>query len=116
MTETLSVKKVNEIGGLFKELSEKMPKETSGFMEFNKAVLTPGKLSMKEKELIAVSLAVATQCEWCIPYHVKNALESGATEEEILESSYIAALMKGAPALMQINIVLEAIKEFSIRK
>ena len=115
MVETVSTKKVTEIGGLFKELSEKMPKETSGFMEFNKSVLSPGKLSMREKELIAVSLVVATQCEWCIPYHVKNALESGATEEEILESSYIAALMKGAPALMQVNLVLEAVREFSSR-
>ena len=113
MVEMISTKRVTEVSGLFKELSEKMPKETAGFMEFNKAVLSPGKLSMREKEIIAVSLAVATQCEWCIPYHVKNALECGATEEEILESSYLAALMKGAPALMQVNLVLEAIKEFS---
>lgn len=113
MEKSNATKKIAEIGELFKELGEKMPKETSGFMEFNKKILTPGKLSFKEKELIAVSLAVATQCEWCIPFHVKNALESGASEEEILESSYIAALMKGAPALMQVNLVLEAIKEFS---
>ena len=116
MEKVLSVEKVTEIESLFKELSEKMPKETSGFMEFNKAALSPGKLTMREKELIAVSLAVATQCEWCIPYHVKNALESGATEQEILESSYIAALMKGAPALMQVNLVLEALREFSNKK
>lgn len=48
MVETVSTKKITEIGGLFKELSEKMPKETSGFMEFNKSVLSPGKLSMRE--------------------------------------------------------------------
>ena len=78
-------------------------------MDFNSAVLSPGKLTTKTKELIALALSLSSTCEWCITYHVKMALESGATEEEILEASYVAVLMAGAPALMHITIVKDAL-------
>ena len=69
-------------------------------------------LNKKTKELIAVALSIARDCEWCIAFHVKDALNAGATEEEILEATWMAILMGGGPALMHAGLVLDALKEF----
>jgi AhpD family alkylhydroperoxidase len=41
-----------------------------------------GKLSAKFKEIIAVAVAHATQCPYCIDVHTKNAVKAGATKAE----------------------------------
>jgi AhpD family alkylhydroperoxidase len=87
-----------------------LPKVQEKFMDFNKAVMSEGKLSVKTKELIAIALSLAGNCEWCITYHTKMALSNGATEEEILEAAYVAVLMAGSPALMHVQILKEALK------
>lgn len=90
--------------------SQKKPEIQKAFMDFNSAVLSPGKLDTKTKELIAIGLSLSSTCEWCITYHVKMAKEQGATDEEILEASYVAVLMAGAPALMHMAIVKETLE------
>jgi AhpD family alkylhydroperoxidase len=88
---------------------ENAPNLQGKFMEFNKAVLGKGLLSVKQKELIAIALSLSSSCEWCITYHVKMALQNGASKAEIVEASYIAVLMSGAPALMHMHILKEAL-------
>ncbi len=90
--------------------SQKKPDIQKAFMNFNSAVLSPGKLDTKTKELLAIGLSLSSTCEWCITYHVKMAKEHGASDEEILEASYVAVLMAGAPALMHMAIVKEALE------
>lgn len=89
---------------------EKKPDIQNAFMNFNSAVLSPGKLETKTKELIALALSLSSTCEWCITYHVNMAKEHGATDEEILEASYVAVLMAGAPALMHMTLVKKALE------
>jgi AhpD family alkylhydroperoxidase len=86
-----------------------LPEIQQKFMDFNKAVLSEGKLSVKTKELIAIALSLGN-CEWCITYHTRMALSNGATEEEIMEAAYVAVLMAGAPALMHVQILKDALK------
>ena len=100
---------MEQVADTIKYTSQKEPHIQKAFMDFNSAVLSPGKLTTKTKELIALALSLSSTCEWCITYHVKMALDSGATEEEILEASYVAVLMAGAPALMHITIVKDAL-------
>ena len=47
-----------------------------------------GALSAKFKEIIAVAVAHATQCPYCIDVHTKNAAKAGATNEELFRSSF----------------------------
>ena len=68
--------------------------------------------SQKNKELIAVAVSLIQQCEWCIVYHVKQAIESGATEKELRESGYVATALGGAPVAMHMIILENAISEF----
>ena len=105
-------KVLEEIHQSIMKLRKEHPEETKAFMELLHATGRPKALSTKEKELIAVALSVAARCHWCIGYHVKNAMEAGASKEELIEASYVAVTMAGAPALMYMQLVLKAIEDF----
>jgi AhpD family alkylhydroperoxidase len=101
---------LQEVQDTIKYGNSKQPNVQKAFMNFNQEVLGPGKLTTKTKELIALALSLSSTCEWCITFHVKMAKEQGATDEEILEASYVAVLMAGAPALMHMTIVRETLE------
>jgi len=105
--------KIIEIEELLQKLQQNAPEETKNFLSFLKSVEKDGAVSAKDKELINTALAVAAQCEWCIAFHVKNALKLGAGKEEIIEAGMQAVLMHGGPALMYMFPLLKAIEEFS---
>ncbi len=69
-------------------------------------------LDQKTKEFIALSLGMAARCEWCISYHVNNAIKAGATRKELMEVGYITTLMYGSQALMEMNSLVDAINAF----
>lgn len=96
------------------EFSQKSPDKMRAFQEMAETIEKEEgeSLNKKTKELIAVALSIARDCEWCIAFHVKDALNAGATEEEILEAAWMAILMGGGPALMHAGLVLDALKEF----
>ena len=104
---------------LMKEVQEEMqtllqeyPEQMKGFQHFLEAVEKDGALKRKDKELIAIALSVITHCRWCIAFHVKTALNAGASKEEITEAAWAAALMGGGPALMYMQLVLKALKDY----
>ena len=101
---------LKEVSDTIKYGNDRQPNIQKAFMDFNQAVLSPGKLPSKTKELIALALSLSSTCEWCITFHVKMAREVSATDDEILEASYVAVLMAGAPALMHMTIVRETLE------
>jgi len=107
-----SDKIIKEINGTLEQLSKDSPEQTRAFMSLMGAVEKEGALPGKTKELIAISLSVVQKCEYCIVFHVKNALDAGCTEEEILEATWVAVLMGGGPALMYGQKVMQALKDF----
>ena len=54
---------------------------------------------MKYKELIAVAVALTTQCPYCIDIHTGNARKAGATETELGEAAMIAAALRAGAAV-----------------
>lgn len=92
------------------EISQKNPEEFKKFLDFVNTVLKDGKLDLKTKELIAVGIAVALRCKYCIGIHTEKAFKAGATEDEILEAGMVAVLMGGGPALTYLTDLVEAIK------
>lgn len=61
--------------------------------------LAEGALSTKQKELIALGIAVATHCEPCILVHMEKAIASGASKAEILEAWQVVPLSSGIVSL-----------------
>ena len=102
---------LGEVNGSLKMLSEKYPEQMKAFGSFMHSVEKEGALSRKNKELISIALSIATHCKWCIAFHVKNALDAGANEEEIMETCFVAALMGGGPSLMYTQLVVKAIND-----
>jgi AhpD family alkylhydroperoxidase len=94
------------------KLAEVMPQATTDFAKrFMPNVLKDGVLSTKQKELIALGIAICATCDYCIAIHVKKCFEAGVTKEEIAEVCSVAILMGGGPALTYSTFVAQAIEE-----
>lgn len=93
------------------KLSTALPDVMKSFYALSKASSAAGALDAKTKELIALAISVAIQCDDCIAFHTNSALQSGATKEEILEMLGVTVFMGGGPALMYATHVVEAVEE-----
>ena|SRR5262249_41794304 len=82
-----------------KALRELAPEPMAAFDALNTAVFKDGALSVKMKELIAVAVAVTTQCPYCIDVHVKKAKVAGASEAELAEATLVAAALRAGGAV-----------------
>lgn len=103
---------LKEVQGSLGVLGENYPENMAAFGSFMESVEKEGALSRKTKELISIALSIATHCKWCIAFHVNGALQAGATREEVMESSFVAALMGGGPSLMYAQLVVKALDDF----
>lgn len=104
----------NELTILIKELGAKIPSTIEGFNSLHKASTDEGVLSSKNKELIALGIAITVRCDGCIAFHVHDALKAGASSEEIVETIGVAIMMGGGPALMYGCEALEALNQFVV--
>jgi AhpD family alkylhydroperoxidase len=82
------------------------PNQQAAFDAFGKAVFADGALSAKAKQIIAVAVAHATQCPYCINGHTKAALRAGATPEELMEAVWVAAEMRAGGAYAHSTLML----------
>lgn len=88
------------------------PDTSAAFRAFSAAVFTEGALSAKTKQLIAVAVAHATQCPYCIRGHTEAAIRHGATEQEMMEAIWVAVDMRAGGAYAHSNLALETMNEF----
>ena len=77
-----------------KTLGKLVPNAFKAFLAFDKAVFQDGAISVKDKELIAVAVAVTTQSPYCIEDHAERARKAGASDEELAEATMVAAAMR----------------------
>jgi AhpD family alkylhydroperoxidase len=85
------------IGASGRDLRRHIPDVYRGFSELHGAALREGALSTATKELIALAIAVAEECDGCISSHARGAARHGATEQEVAEAIGVAILMTGGP-------------------
>ncbi len=109
---TTMKQKLEEVTQLTQRLREKYPTETNAFLGFLQKAEAGAALDLRQKELINVGLAVAAQCEWCIAFHVEQAVGAGATRDEIAEAGFMAVIMHGGPAYMYMTPLFKALDEF----
>lgn len=91
-------------------MREQAPDMMNGFGGLFSKVMGEGSITVLEKELIAVAIGVAIQCQPCIKLHVKKCLDTGATKEQILEAASVAVMMSGGPAYTHIPEVIETLE------
>jgi AhpD family alkylhydroperoxidase len=96
--------------GDFAKMSQAAPDMVKGFGGLSANVMKDGTLKKKEKELVALGIAVAQRCEPCINLHVQKSLEAGNSPAEILEAACVAVMMQGGPAYTHIPVVIDALE------
>jgi AhpD family alkylhydroperoxidase len=82
-----------------KKMDALAPEVMKAFWAFDKAAVAAGAIPVKYKELIAVAVALTTQCPYCIEIHSGNAREAGAIDAEIVEAAMIAASLRAGAAV-----------------
>ena len=82
-----------------KQMDALAPEVMKAFWAFDKATVAGGAVPVKYKELIAVAVALTTQCPYCINIHSGNARKAGATEAELTEAALVAASLRAGAAV-----------------
>jgi AhpD family alkylhydroperoxidase len=82
-----------------KKLGELAPAAWKAFRAFDEAAMADGVVSAKTKELIAIGVALTTQCPYCLEIHTKRAKAAGCSEAEIAETTLVAAALRAGAAV-----------------
>lgn len=111
----------NDVLEFYKEFMKSVQKMAPAIPEVVKSFqglvgksLEQGALTTKEKEFVALGIAVAQHCTPCIYLHVQKAVEAGATRKEIMEAAGVAVLMGGGPAFTHVAEVIKALDALSV--
>lgn len=96
-------------------LREQIPEVFQGYGAMSAAVFTDGALDAKTKELIALAIAVAKQCDGCIASHARSAARRGATSAEVAEALGVAIVMDGGPGTVHAPRAFAAFEEFAAK-
>lgn len=84
----------------FAEMGVDAPGLWEKFNAWYAAVFQAGALSEREKSLIALAVAHAVQCPYCIDAYTQDCLEKGSNLEQMTEAAHVAAAIKGGAALV----------------
>jgi len=68
------------------------------FTNLNETALQPGALDRKTKTLMCLAIGIAHGSEYCVTARAAQAVEAGATREELLETASVGLLMGGSLA------------------
>jgi AhpD family alkylhydroperoxidase len=89
------MKNLNRLG----QLEANAPKAVKAFWAFDKAAFEEGTLSVQTKQLMAVAVALTTQCPYCIELHAKAARDAGASDAQLAETAVVAACIRAGGAI-----------------
>lgn len=84
----------------FAEMGEEAPELWEKFSAWYGAVFAEGALSEREKALIALAVAHAVQCPYCIDAYTQESLQKGSTPAEMTEAVHVAAAIRGGASLV----------------
>jgi alkylhydroperoxidase/carboxymuconolactone decarboxylase family protein len=84
----------------FSEVGQHAPELWDKFNAWYSAVFADGALTEREKALIALAVAHAVQCPYCIDAFTSGSLEKGATPEQMTEAVHVASAIRGGASLV----------------
>jgi alkylhydroperoxidase AhpD family core domain len=102
-----------ELIGRIGEVGQLSPDTLEGYQALSGAGEKTGQLDAKTRELISLAVAVTTRCDGCITVHTGEALQQGATREEIAEALGVAVAMNAGAALVYSARVMDAVNAHS---
>ncbi len=84
----------------FKNITDWQEEMGTKFFDYYSTVFKEGALTEREKALIALAVAHAVQCPYCIDAYSSASLQKGADEEQMMEAIHVAAAIKSGTALV----------------
>ena len=84
----------------FEEIGEEAPELAKKFFDYYQAVFVEGELTEREKALIALAVAHAVQCPYCIDAYTQTCLEKGSNRAEMTEAIHVATAIRGGASLV----------------
>jgi len=84
----------------FAEIGEEAPELARKFFDYYHAVFAEGELTQREKSLIALAVAHAVQCPYCIDAYTQDCLEKGSNRGEMTEAIHVATAIRGGASLV----------------
>ena len=84
----------------FADIGKDAPELWQKFSDWYATVFKEGALTEREKALIALAVAHAVQCPYCIDAYTTASLEKGSTPEQMMEAVHVAAAIRGGASLV----------------
>ena len=84
----------------FGKISEASPELGKKFFDYYGAVFADGALTAREKSLIALAVAHAVQCPYCIDAYTQDCQQKGADLEQMTEALHVAVAIRGGASLV----------------
>jgi AhpD family alkylhydroperoxidase len=117
--DNLDREKIEQIIRLRKQANAfylKKSKVYQSFIKMEEATFEDRALSKLQKELIATGISIVINCESCMEWHIKQALDCGATQSEILEAVEVGIEMGGGPATVSARFAMNVLEYYQISK
>lgn len=70
------------------------------FFDYYGEVFKEGALTAREKSLIALAVAHAVQCPYCIDAYTEDTITKGCSEAQLMEAVHVAAAIRGGSSLV----------------
>ncbi len=83
------------------------------FLGMEHAAFVNGELSAGQKELIAIGIAIVDNCESCLEWHIKQALNAGISQEQIVEAVGVGIEMGGGPATVSARFAMKVLSYYT---
>lgn len=84
----------------FSEIGKDAPELAEKFFDYYGAVFAEGELTEREKALIALAVAHAVQCPYCIDAYTTSCLEKGSNLAEMTEAVHVTTAIRGGASLV----------------
>lgn len=97
----------------FTTIGEGNPELAQQFFKYYQQVFEEGSLSKREKALIALAVAHAVQCPYCIEAYSKAALQEGSDLEQMTEAVHVATAIRGGASLVHGLQMLDQVHRLS---
>ncbi|HKJ46381.1 MAG TPA: arsenosugar biosynthesis-associated peroxidase-like protein [Balneolales bacterium] len=98
----------------FGDIDEFQPELAEKFFDYYNDVFKDGALSAREKAIIALAVAHAVQCPYCIDAYTTECLEKGSNEEAMMEAVHVAAAIRGGASLVHGVQMMNQVKQLSM--
>ncbi len=98
----------------FADVGEEAPEQAKKFFDYYGSVFAEGDLTEREKALIALAVAHAIQCPYCIDAYTRACLEKGANLGEMTEAVHVTTAIRGGASLIHAVQMRKIAKKLSM--